>query len=316
MGQVYGIPEPKPEFIPFANLPREAIESVWMSFNLFGEGWGLDFELFKQVFDGAEYMKEDIGFTEESIENLFKLFDTDENGLIDSLEFLISMSLSSGMDTIDKLLFCFALYDFDHSGMLSYDEIALLLRTTAYGIHKICKMELPPADKIEATTKLIFEDIDRNLDLKVSQYEFQSYCCLHPVVVSWLRYFSTLVDGQETPVEGFEDPDVQSMTFALAKAQVAPSSRRFLAFSRGKSLHDLEIEEENSLVGGGGQGVAPTGWSWPDKWNRMRPLLCAQTLLRMCWSPFGCTARDVSTPEEESVTARMGRFYLCALQLE
>lgn len=240
MGQVYGTPDPKPEFIPFANLPREAIESVWMSFNLFGEGWGLDFELFKQVFEGAEYMKEEIGFTEDSIEKLFKLFDTDENGLIDSLEFLIAMALSSGMDTIDKLLFCFALYDFDHSGQLSYDEIALLLRTTAFGMNKICKMEMPPAEKIEETTKLIFMDIDRNLDLLVSQYEFQCYCCLHPVVVSWLRYFTTLVDGHDTPVEGFDDPDVQTMSFAIAKAQTAPSSRRFLAFARGQSLYEAE----------------------------------------------------------------------------
>lgn len=268
MGQVYGTPNPKPEFVPFANLPREAIESVWMSFNLFGEGWGLDFELFKQVFDGAEYMKEDIGFTEESIESLFKLFDTDENGLIDSLEFLITMALSSGMDTIDKLLFCFALYDFDHSGVLSYDEIALLLRTTAYGMNKICNMEMPSADKIESTTRLIFADIDRNLDQNVSQYEFQSYCCLHPVVVSWLRYFTTLVDGQDTPVEGFEDPDVQNMTFAQVKAQGAPSSKRFLALNRGQSLMELQEEVQTQCAT---EKVEGAGREWTELAQLMTP---------------------------------------------
>ena len=266
MGQVNGTPNPKPDFIPFANLPRQAIESIWMSFNLFGEGWGLDYELFKQVFDGADYMKEQIGFTEESISKLFNLFDTDENGLIDSLEFLIAMALSSGMDTIDKLLFCFALYDFDQSGMLSYDEIALLLRTTTYGMYKICEMELPTPEKLEATTKLIFADIDRNLDSMISQYEFQSYCCMHPVVVSWLRYYSTLVDGHNIPVEGFEDPDVQSMSFAIAKAQSAPSSKRFLAFARGHSLTEASVTSlEKSCE------VGTLGKEWIELANSMTP---------------------------------------------
>lgn len=264
MGQVFGTPEPKADFIEFANLPREAIESIWMSFNLFGEGWGLDYEMFKQIFDGAEYMKEEVGFTDESIEKLFKLFDTDENGLIDSLEFLIALALASGMDTIDKLLFCFALYDFDHSGLLSYDEIALLLRTTAYGMNKICTLALPSPEKIETTTALIFKDADRNFDMLVSQYEFQSYCCIHPVVVSWLRYFSVLVESHQRPVEGFEDPDVQSVSYAISKAQNLQSPSRRLMLNHGHSLAELESQAscENEHV---------LNLSWKELASKMVP---------------------------------------------
>ena len=41
MGQKFGIPIPKSGFTPFINLPREAIESLWLSYNLIGEGWAL-----------------------------------------------------------------------------------------------------------------------------------------------------------------------------------------------------------------------------------------------------------------------------------
>lgn len=42
-------------------MPREAIESIWISFNIHGEGWGLDIYQFREIFSQALYMKESIG---------------------------------------------------------------------------------------------------------------------------------------------------------------------------------------------------------------------------------------------------------------
>jgi WD40 repeat protein len=145
---------------------------------------------------------------------LFNCFDTDSNQLIDSLELLITLSLASGMDMIDKLMFCYSLYDFDHSGELSRDEVSLLLRTAVYGMKKICKITVPSPEELETTTALIFLDADRSNDSKLSIYEFQTYCCLHPVVSSWMKYYSSLVVSIHRPLEGFDEPDVLNMTFS------------------------------------------------------------------------------------------------------
>ena len=94
-------------------VPREAIESLWMSFNLHGDGWGLDCDQLKEIFLGAKYMKDTIGtciymmplfvimlyltgFQLDDVVKLFKTFDTDGNELIDSLELLITLALASG----------------------------------------------------------------------------------------------------------------------------------------------------------------------------------------------------------------------------
>ena len=61
MGQVYGVPELHPALSQFAYLPREAIESVWTSYNLLGEGWSLDIESMKNIFNNASYLVNDIG---------------------------------------------------------------------------------------------------------------------------------------------------------------------------------------------------------------------------------------------------------------
>ena len=50
MGQKFGIPIPKSGFTPFINLPREAIESLWLSYNLIGEGWALQVKKKKYIY--------------------------------------------------------------------------------------------------------------------------------------------------------------------------------------------------------------------------------------------------------------------------
>jgi hypothetical protein len=67
-----------------------------MSFNLHGEGWGLDIDQLREIFAGAVYVKENIGYKDADISKLFRCFDTDSNQLIDSLELLMTLGLASG----------------------------------------------------------------------------------------------------------------------------------------------------------------------------------------------------------------------------
>lgn len=196
MGQVYGVPDLHPGFSRFAYLPREAIESVWTSYNLLGEGWSLDIESMKNIFNNASYLVNDIGFSNDQLTQLFQVLDTDNNNLIDALELFVILAIASGMDVIDKIIFAFTAYDFSGKGSLTPDELTLLLKTVGKGLAKICPCN-PILTKtsdmqIDEYRKLIFgkygmDAVDGYL-LTVDQ--FQKYCTSHPVVNSWITYFT------------------------------------------------------------------------------------------------------------------------------
>lgn len=72
----------------------------------------------------------------EKTSGLFRLLDTDQNDLLDALEFLAAAALLSGMATTDKLEFILNAYDFDGSQELSIDEV------TSYELYvtSLCKL--------------------------------------------------------------------------------------------------------------------------------------------------------------------------------
>lgn len=70
--------------------------SIWLSYNLLGEGWSLTVDQFIAIFDDSPYLKEKYQYTDDRLRQLFESFDTDHNGLIDALEILITLGLLSG----------------------------------------------------------------------------------------------------------------------------------------------------------------------------------------------------------------------------
>ena len=52
-------------FQPFLNLPREAIESLWLSYNLIGEGWALQVDDLQAIIANAPYLTDKLGITDE-----------------------------------------------------------------------------------------------------------------------------------------------------------------------------------------------------------------------------------------------------------
>ena len=96
MGQSVSTPKPHPDLVDFLNLPKEALDSLWTSYNLLGEGWGLNVDEMISIFKGAEFVASNYKYTDIQLKNLFKAFDTDGNGLVDALELFVTIALTSG----------------------------------------------------------------------------------------------------------------------------------------------------------------------------------------------------------------------------
>lgn len=196
MGQVQGIPKPPANIERFLNLSKDALESLWASYNILGEGWGLSIDDLNTVLYGAEILVAYTKFTKDQVEMLFRAFDTDRNDLIDALEMLVTISLLSGIDTVEKIQFAFCLYDFDSRGSISYDETSLLLRSVTNGCAKAFPSQAAftslTSGQVENYAHILFSSLRKSQEDRVSSAEFQSYCIAHPVITSWLRYVSAL----------------------------------------------------------------------------------------------------------------------------
>lgn len=96
MGQVNATASPHSFVQPFVNLPKEAILSLWLSYNLLGEGWALTQDQFVSIFQEATFIKDKYRFGITELGHLFTSFDTDANGLVDALEILVTIGLLSG----------------------------------------------------------------------------------------------------------------------------------------------------------------------------------------------------------------------------
>jgi Ca2+-binding EF-hand superfamily protein len=153
----------------------------------------------------AAYLKDIVGVKDEDIETLFKAMDTDNNGLIDTLELMIVLAALSGMDTVDKIYFVFNAYDFDGKGSLSYNELALLLQSAVSGLVKAFPTQrvftsISNADA-ESYAKLVFGDKPASGRLSIA--DFRSYFSTHPVISSFFKYFASI-----TPLQLIDDTRV------------------------------------------------------------------------------------------------------------
>ena len=206
MGIVYGVPRPVASISTFLNLPKEAITSMWSSYNLLGEGWGLDLESLKNILNNSDYLVKHVGFTNADVEALFVAFDTDANSMIDALEFFCALAVCSGMDTIDKLNFVMAAYDLTSKGGLYREELLLLFRSVVCGLHKVC-----PTQKVVTKTfareesDSISEQLVCGIERSAQMARFYStYPTVYPIAElvkyttsqvalnSWVQFFSAI----------------------------------------------------------------------------------------------------------------------------
>jgi len=186
----------------FLNLPRSCVYELWEAFNDIAEGFGLTIEEFQEIVKSA--LMEYLSVTERQLnfdtDAVFRLFDDDQNKLVDSLEFLSAFALLSGMTPEEKIRFIFAMYDFDETAVLTLDEMVLSFRSTLSGLAKLSKIDPPTETDIEAIVVLGFDSIrkatnavDTSIDYKgIDREEFVTFCLNTPEIMSWIEYFDDL----------------------------------------------------------------------------------------------------------------------------
>lgn len=179
---------------------------MWEAFNDIAEGFGLTIEEFQEIVKAA--LLSHLKITERTLntdtDKVFRLFDDDENNLVDSLEFLSAFALVSGMTPDEKIRYIFALYDFDESQVLSLDEMVLAFRSTLSGLSKMSRIDPPTESEVEAIVVQGFElirkaksgsendDDERNSYDGIEKEQFLSYCLNTPEIVSWIEFFDDL----------------------------------------------------------------------------------------------------------------------------
>ncbi|KAL7429614.1 hypothetical protein ACHAXH_001952, partial [Discostella pseudostelligera] len=148
MGQTIGKACIHPGARPFVNLPKSTIDTLRQSVNEVAEGFGLSRDELNQIVHLSlqEYIRIfDSTTLDKCSEALFALFqanateatkDQDET-LIDSFEFLATISIVSGMQLDEKIYFLFDLFDVSESGFLNFNEATLAFRLLASGSSKI-----------------------------------------------------------------------------------------------------------------------------------------------------------------------------------
>jgi WD40 repeat protein/Ca2+-binding EF-hand superfamily protein len=197
MGQTIGRATVVPEAKKFVNLPKDAVDQLWESFNDVAEGFGLSIEEFLEINRTA--LKEYMELSDKKIDQLsakvFAVLDDDKNDLIDALEFLGTFALLSGMSQSAKANFVFNIYDFDESGELTVDEMTLALRSCITGLAKLSGTEPPLEPEIEKIALNAFKDTDKDAENLISRSEFVHYCSITPELTSWIEFFDDIQEN-------------------------------------------------------------------------------------------------------------------------
>ena len=164
-GQMVGKAEWDPRARIFMNLPPGAINALWESFNDVADGFGIslcEMQLIcQELTTELEISRSALN---KHVQTLFNQIDSDENALVDGIEFLSTLAMASGMSFRDKLEFAFTCFDFDGAGQLSVDEITLAFRCTLMGLSKLTGETCPCEDEVElvAMRAFSFAKIDPN----------------------------------------------------------------------------------------------------------------------------------------------------------
>ncbi|TMW58376.1 hypothetical protein Poli38472_009935 [Pythium oligandrum] len=219
MGQLHGKAAYAQAATPFLNASEKDVNKLWEAFNDVAEGFGLNqdemCEICRSLMPTLEiHAKIDM---DQLTIPLFNAFDTDENGLVDALEFLGTIAIMSAMTIRQKLTFVYNCYDFNESSQISIDELTLALRSTLTGLCKLSSGVLCP-------TELVLEDMALHAFHKAQKHgpedylilaEFLKFAETTPEMTSWIDYFDSPGELVETNDRDDSDLEVESAIHPL-----------------------------------------------------------------------------------------------------
>ncbi|GMF28972.1 unnamed protein product [Phytophthora fragariaefolia] len=116
--------------------------------------------------------------TQQLLKELFELFDADKNGVVDVQELGAGLSILCGGSRTDKAKSMFTLYDVNHDGYISPEEMSSYL-TSVFKVMFKASPDLPtktgmtPDQLAKSTTRECFRAFDHNRDGQLSFDEFR-----------------------------------------------------------------------------------------------------------------------------------------------
>ncbi|KAG2516785.1 hypothetical protein JM16_007566 [Phytophthora kernoviae] len=246
MGQLQGKAAYLKATTPFLNASERDVNKLWECFNDVAEGFGLNQDELVEICRSMQPTLEIHARNEmdQLSTGLFTALDTDENGLVDALEFLGTMAMMSAMPIPQKLTFLYNCYDFNETGQLSLDELTLAFKSTLTGLCKLCAA-------VSCPTELVLEDLAQHafqrsqkpgVDDFLTLPEFLRFTETTPEVTSWVDYFDCpheFVDEQDGDDSDAEREAVVSLLAPSAQDDESIARKRDASLPYDSAAPDL-----------------------------------------------------------------------------
>ncbi|KAG7390617.1 hypothetical protein PHYBOEH_006957 [Phytophthora boehmeriae] len=246
MGQLQGKATYLKATTPFLNASERDVNKLWEGFNDVAEGFGLNQDEMVEICRSMQSTLEIHARNEmdQLSAGLFTALDTDENGLVDALEFLGTMAMMSAMPIPQKLTFVYNCYDFNETGQLSLDELTLALKSTLTGLCKLCVA-------VSCPTELVLEDLaqhafQRSQKSGVNDFltlpEFLRFSETTPEMTSWVDYFDCpdeIVDEQDGDDSDAEREAAASFLAPSAQDDESTARKRDVGLPQDSAAPDL-----------------------------------------------------------------------------
>ncbi|ODV93898.1 hypothetical protein PACTADRAFT_51646 [Pachysolen tannophilus NRRL Y-2460] len=123
---------------------------------------------------------------------VFKVFDVDNNNLIDFKEFITALSITSRGTLEEKLIWAFQLYDLDNDGKITYDEMLSIVKSIYKMIGNMVELDEDEKTPEQRVDKL-FRSFDKNKDNYISFEEFKDGSKVDPSIINALNLYDGLV---------------------------------------------------------------------------------------------------------------------------
>jgi WD40 repeat protein len=228
MGQKIGKVElQKSAALPFANLSRLELESLFSEFRGSLEGYALSKEQVNLLLLSGRRFRGAAEEGEARASALFQTLDTDENGKIDGLELLSTLVMLSAEGVQTKLGLLFQLFDLgggrnapspsSASRSLTQDELTLLLSCTSCGMSKLANETPPSLEECETITQRACSG--RGISLGC----FIDFCLSSAIVESWIASFED-IDCRREATEGTKQFCYPYPHFGKLADELAPVS--------------------------------------------------------------------------------------------
>ncbi|XP_022106014.1 neuronal calcium sensor 1-like [Acanthaster planci] len=123
---------------------------------------------------------------------VFNVFDENNDGAIEFAEFIRALSVTSRGNIDEKLDWAFRLYDLDHDGFITRDEMLNIVDAIYQMVGNMVRLpeeENTPQKRVDR----IFALMDKNKDDKLTKEEFQNGSKEDPTIVQALSLYDGLV---------------------------------------------------------------------------------------------------------------------------